>query len=97
MSVTHVVPPASPLFLGGTHPHALTVDSGFFVIFIFIISNGGYAATPLWVVRVPLLVGRNILHQRGRQICHSLLTWGVLTHFTPPFVLFGLAYCDPVL
>ena len=43
------------------------------------------------------LVGGSILHQRGRQMLSFLLTWGVLTHFTPPFVLFGLAYHDPVL
>ena len=65
------------------------LDSGFFVIFIFVISNGGYEATPLQVARVPLLVGGSILHQRGRQMLSFLLTWEVLTHFTPP--LFCLA------
>ena len=61
----------------------------------FVVFNGGYEATPLWAVRVPLLVGRSILHQRGRQALSFLLTWGVLTCFTPPF-LFGLANHDPV-
>ena len=46
---------------------------------------------------IPLLVGGSIPHQRGRQALSFLLTWGLLTCFTPPFVLFGLAYCDPVL
>ena len=46
---------------------------------IFVISHGGYDATPLQAVRVPLLVGRSILHHGGRQIL-----WGLLTHFTPP-------------
>ena len=64
---------------------------------IFIISNGGYEATPLQVARVPLLVGRSILHQRGRQMLSFLLTQGLLTHFTPPCFMFGLAYHDPVL
>ena len=45
------------------HPHDLAVNSGFFI--------GGYEATPLQVVRVPLWVGRSILHQRGRLQCHS--------------------------
>ena len=85
-----------PLFLGGVHPHALAVNSGFFIIFVFVVSNGGYEATPLQAVRVPLLVGGSILHQRGRQMLSFLLTWGVLTCFTPPFVMFGLAYHDPV-
>ena len=75
----------------------MAVDSGFFVIFISTISNGGYEATPLQVARVPLSVGGSIPHQRGRQMLLLLLTQGVLTHFTPPFVLFGLAYHDPVL
>ena len=61
----------SPLFLGGAHPHALAVDSGFFVIFVFVISNGGYEATPLQAVRVPLLVVGSIPQERGRQVCHS--------------------------
>ena len=54
-----------------------------------VLSNGGYEATPLQVERVPLLVGGSILHQTGRQVLSFLLTWGVLTHFTPP--LFCLA------
>ena len=29
-------------------------------------------------------MGGSILHQRGRQVLSFLLTWGVLTHFTPP-------------
>ena len=64
------------------------------LIIVFIIFNGGYEATPLWEARVPLLVGGSILHQGGRQALSFLLTWGVLTCFTPP--LFGLANCDPV-
>ena len=73
-------------------PWLLILDSSFF---IFVISHGGYEATPLQVARVPLLVGRSIPHQRGRQMLSFFLTWGLLTHFTPPF-LFGLAYHDPV-
>ena len=53
-----------PPFYGRACPHALTVNSGYF--------TGGYDATPLQVVRVPLKVGRSILHQRGRLHCHSL-------------------------
>ena len=53
---------------------------------IFIISNGGYEATPLQVARVPPLVGRSILHQRGRQMLSFLFKWGLLTHFTPPIL-----------
>ena len=70
---------------GGACPHALAVNSGFFIVFVFVISDGGYKATPLQVVRVPLSVGRSILHQRGRQMLSFLLTWGLLTHFTPLF------------
>ena len=67
------------------------------LVSIFIIFDGGYEATPLQVVRVHLLVGGSIPHQRSRQVLSLvLLTWGVLTHFTPP-VLFGLAYHDLVL
>ena len=72
----------------------LILDSSFF---IFIISNEGYEATPLQVARVPLLVGRSILHQRGRQMLSFFLTQGLLTYFTPPYFTFGFAYCDPVL
>ena len=64
---------------------------------IFIVSNGWYEATPVQVARVPLLVGRSIPCQRGRQMLSFLLTWGLLTHFTPPCFMFGLAYHDPVL
>ena len=56
------------------------------LIFVFIILNEGYEATPLQVARVPLLVGGSILHWRGRQALSFLLTWGVLTHVTPPLV-----------
>ena len=35
-----------------------------------------------------LSVGRSILHQSGR-LWLSILTWGLLSHFTPPSVLFG--------
>ena len=64
---------------------------------IFIVSNGGYESTLLQAVRVPLLVGRSIPHQRGRLMLSFLLTWGLLTHFTPPCFMFGLANCDPIL
>ena len=67
------------------------------LISIFVVFKGGYGATPLQVVRVPLLAGRSILHQIGGQVL-SLVPpdmGGVLTHFTPP-ILFGLAYHDPV-
>ena len=63
---------------------------------VFIISNGAYESTPLQVVRVPLLVGRSIPCQRGRQMSF-LLTWGLLTCFTPPCFMFGLTNHDPVL
>ena len=61
----------------------LLVLVSFFLVFI--ISSGGYEPTPLQAVRVPLLVGRSILCQRGRQMLSFLLTQGILTHFTPPF------------
>ena len=64
------------------------------LVFIFVIFNGGYEATPLQAVRVPLLVGGSIPHQRGRQASSFLLKQGVLTHFTPPS-LFDLANHDP--
>ena len=64
---------------------------------VFIISSEGYEATTLQVVSIPLLMGRNIPHQRGRQMLSFLLTWGLLTHFTPPCFMFCLAYHDPVL
>ena len=51
---------------------------------IFVISHEGYEATPLQVARVPLLVGRSIPHQRGRQTLWFFLTQVLLTHFTPP-------------
>ena len=63
------------------------------LFFIFVISNGGYEAIPLQVVRIPLLVGRSIPHQRGRQMLLSFLTQGLLTHFTPP--LFYVWPCLP--
>ena len=72
----------------------LSILVSFFLIFI--VSSGGYKATPLQAVRVPLLVGRSILHWRGRQMLSFLLTWWLLTHFTPPCFMFGLAYHDPV-
>ena len=53
----------------------------------FVISNGGYEATPLQVACVPLFVHRSILHQRGRQTLSFLLTQGLLTHFTSPPLL----------
>ena len=49
----------------------------------FVISNEGYEATPLQAARVPLLVGRNILCQRGRQTLSFFLTWRLLICFTP--------------
>ena len=55
------------------------------LVFIFIIFDGGYEATPLQVVRVPLLVGGSIPCQGGRQVLSLVpLDMGVLTHFTPP-------------
>ena len=59
------------------------------LISILVIFDGGYEATPLQVVGIPLVVGGSILCQRGRQALSFLLTWGVLAHFTPP--LFCLA------
>ena len=73
----------------------LSIMVSFFLIFI--VSNGGYEATPIQAVKVPLLVGRSIPCQRGRQMLQFLLTWELLPHFTPPHFMFGLAYCDPVL
>ena len=61
----------------------LSILVSFFLIFI--ISSGGYEATPLQVMRVPLSVGRSIPCQRGRQMLSFLLAWGLLTHFTPLF------------
>ena len=61
----------------------------------FINFNGGYEATPLWVVRVPLHMGRRILHQGGRQALSLLLTWRGTYPFCSPS-LFGHASCDPV-
>ena len=58
-----------------------------------VISNVGYKTTPLQAARVPLLVGGSILHQRGRQMLSSLLTQGLLTHFTLP--LFYIWPCLP--
>ena len=46
-------------------------------------------------MRVPLLVGRIIPHEGGRQALSFLSTWGVLTHFTLT-LFFGLANCDPL-
>ena len=63
-----------PLFLGWACPHTLAVDYGFFVVFLFVISNVGYEATPLQAARVLLSVGRSIPHQRGRQMLSFLLT-----------------------
>ena len=62
----------------------------FLLFIVFIISSGGYEATPLQVVRIPLLVGRSIPHQRGRQMSSFLLTQGLLTHFTPPIYCLAL-------
>ena len=86
----------APYFL---EEHALIpwlsiLDSSFPIL---VISNGGYEATPLQTVRVPLLVGRSILHQRGRQTLLFFQTQGLLTHFTHPLFLFGVAYHDPIL
>ena len=66
------------------------------LIFIFHCFNGGYKATHLEVVRVPLLVGGSILCQRGRQALSFLLTWGLLTHFTPLLFCLALPTIDPV-
>ena len=62
-------------------PWLSILDSSFF---IFVIYHGGYEATPHQVVRVSLLVGRSILHQRGRQTLSFFLTQRLLIHFTPP-------------
>ena len=35
---------------------------------VFVVFDGGYEATPLWVARVPLCVGGSIPHQGGRHI-----------------------------
>ena len=76
-------------------PWLSILDSSFF---IFVISHGGYEATPLQVARVPLLVGRSIPCQRGRQMLLFFLTWGLLTHFTPPCFCLALPtmtqFCD---
>ena len=65
---------------------------------IFVVPNGGYEPIPLQVVRVPLLVGRSILHQRGRLTLSFFLTQGLLTHFTPPCFCLALPtmtqFCD---
>ena len=53
----------------------------------FVVFNGGYEATPLWAVRVPLLVGESIPHQGGRQALSFLLIWGYLPLSLPPFCL----------
>ena len=96
--------PVNPRGLIQTPPcfleeHVLMLWPSILVSFflIFIISSGGYEATPLQAARVPLLVGWSILHQRGRQMLSFLLTQGLLTHFTSPCFMFGLAYHDPVL
>ena len=55
------------------------------LISILVIFIGGYEATPLQVARVPILVSRSILCQRGGQVSFLIpLDMGVLTHFTPP-------------
>ena len=61
----------------------LSILVSFFLIFV--ISNGGYEATPLQAVRIPLLVGRSILHQRGRQMLSFLMTWGYYLFQSPLF------------
>ena len=66
----------------------LLIVVSFFLIFV--IYNGGYEVTPLQVARVPFLVGRSILHQRGTQMSSFLLTRGLLTHFTPPVLCLAL-------
>ena len=43
------------------------------LISILVIFDGGYEATPLQVVRVPLLVGGSIPCQRGRQVLSIVL------------------------
>ena len=79
-----------PTVSWGPHPCTLAVVSGFFIIFIFIISNGGHEATPLQVVRVPLLVVGSFLHQRGIQMLSFLLTWGYLPITLPPLLCLAL-------
>ena len=58
----------------------------------FVIFDGGYEATPLWVARVLLHVGGSIpCHQGGRcMLIPPPDTEGYLLHFTP-ISLFGLA------
>ena len=59
-----------------------------FLFLVFVVSNGGYEATPLQVGCVPLSVGRSILHQRGRQMLSFPLDMGVT--FTPPLLCLTL-------
>ena len=60
----------------------------FFLFQFFIVFNGGYEATPLWVVRVPLPVGGSILHQGGRcQFFPFPNVEGYLTVSLPPSCL----------
>ena len=67
------------------------------LISILVIFIGAYEATPLQVVRVPLMVGGSILCQRGRQVLSFVpLDMGVTYLFHTPFVLFGLANLEPV-
>ena len=40
-------------------------------LLILVCFSQGYDATPLQVARVPLYVGRSILHQKGRLLCPS--------------------------
>ena len=65
----------------------LSILVSFFLVFI--ISSGGYEVTPLQAVRVPLLVGRSIPCQRGRQIIVIPLDTGVtyLFHSSPVLCL----------
>ena len=61
----------------------------------FIIFNREYEAAPLWLVRVPHLVGGSILHQGGRcMLAPPPDMEGYLLSSLPS--LFGLACHDPV-
>ena len=71
-------------------PWLSILDSSFL---IFVVYNGGYEATPLHKARVPLLVGRSILHWRSRQTLPFFLTQGLLTHFTPPVSVWSCLPC----
>ena len=68
------------------------------LVSILVIFDGGHEATPVQPVMVPLLVGWSIPCQRGRKVLSFIpLDTGGTHPFHYPIVLFGFAYCDPVL